>query len=353
MAATSVPLGPARPRLGPGIRGRERLWGWLFISPALSILLVFLAVPIGFTVWVSMREWSGLESPFGDGSRFIGLDNYQRLLTESGLAQRDFARSVRNNFYYVLGVVPVQTAIAFLLAIVLNQKFLKGRGFFRSAFYFPSITSSIAVALIFITVLLPNGTLNRALSLVGIDGPIWLDDARGVGHIVAGWVGVDSAPGALADNEFMGLSWWDWLSGPSVTLVAIKILAIWTTIGTFMLLFLAGLQTLPVEVDDAAIIDGATKWQRFRHITLPQMKPTLFLVLTLGLIGTWQVFDQIFVVSSGGPQKTTLTPAYLTYVYGFGNREMGLAAAMAFVLFAIIVFFTVMQRLLMRSRDTG
>lgn len=352
MAAPSIPVRlPGRGRMGPGIRGREGLWGWIFVSPALAILLVFLAVPIVFTVWVSLRDWSGLESPFRGGSEYVGLDNYREVLIESGLAQRDFARAIRNNLFYVAGVVPIQTAIAFLLAMVLNQRFLRGRSFFRTAFYFPAITSSIAVALIFMALLQPRGVLNRLLALFGLDGPAWLDDARGIGHLAFGAVGIDEAPGVLADHEFMGLSWWDWLSGPSITLLSIMLLAIWTTIGTFMLMFLAGLQTLPVDVEEAAIVDGANKWQRFRYVTLPQMKPTLFLVLTLGLIGTWQVFDQIFVISSGGPQKTTLTPAYLVYARGFGNREMGLACAIAFLLFLIIVLFTVFQKLVMRERE--
>jgi multiple sugar transport system permease protein len=327
------------------------MWGWAFVTPALAILLVFLVVPIVFTVWVSLRNWSGLESPFGGGSQYIGLDNYKEVLTESGLAQRDFARAVRNNLYYVVGVVPIQTAIAFFLALVLNQRFLKGRGFFRTAYYFPAITSSIAVALIFMSLLQPTGVINRILGIFGLDGPAWLDDARGLGHLTLGAVGIDTAPGFLANHEFMGLSWWDWLAGPSITLTSIMFLAIWTTIGTFMLLFLAGLQTLPGDVEEAAIVDGANKWQRFWYVTLPQMKPTLFLVLTLGVIGTWQVFDQIFVISSGGPQKTTLTPAYLVYARGFGNREMGLATAIAFLLFLIIVMFTVLQKVAMRDRD--
>ncbi|WP_240506699.1 carbohydrate ABC transporter permease [Thermoactinospora rubra] len=334
---------------GPGIRGREGLWGWLFMAPALVILGLFMVIPILLALWVSFRSWSGLESPFGPGSQPVGLDNYAELLVEPGLAQRDFARGLRNNLYYVLGVVPVQTAIAFFLALVLHQKVLRARGFFRSAFYFPSITSSVAVALVFMAIFQPNGVLNRTLEFFGLDGSVWLDDPRGLVHIVLGWFGVSEAPGFL-QGRFMGLSWWDWLSGPSVTLTAIMAIAVWTTIGTFMLMFLAGLQNLPRDVDEAAVVDGANRWQLFWRITLPQMRPTLFLVLTLGIIGTWQVFDQIFVISDGGPQKTSLTPAYLVYVFGFETRQMGLACAVAFLLFLVIVLFTLLQRRLLRER---
>jgi multiple sugar transport system permease protein len=160
--------------------------------------------------------------------------------------------------------------------------------------------------------------------------------------------GVHDAPGALR-GEFLNLSWWDWLSGPSVALTSIMILATWTTTGTFMLMFLAGLQNIPEELDEAAALDGATSRQRFFRVTLPMMKPTLFLVLTLGLIGTWQVFDQVYAMTSGGPQKTTLTPAYLVYREGFENSAMGRAAAIAFVVFVIILVFTGVQRLVLRK----
>lgn len=351
MAATTVPVRARRRRRrpGPGIRGREGLWGWAFLVPALAVLLVFLVVPILFAFWVSLRSWSGLRSPFGPGSTYVGWDNYAGLLTRPGLSQLDLARSLRNNLYYVLGVVPTQTALSFFLALVLNQRFLRGKSFFRTAFYFPSVTSSIAVSLIFMALLQPRGAVNAVLRLFGVQGPVWLDDARGVIHLALSWVGVDQSP-ALSQVKVLGLPVWDWLSGPSVTMVALMVLAVWTTTGTFMLMFLAGLQNLPRDVEEAAIVDGATKWQRFRYVTLPLMRPTLFLVLTLGLIGTWQVFDQIFVVSDGGPQKTTLTPAFLVYNQAFRNQQMGLASAIAFLLFALIIVLTAVQRWVVRER---
>jgi multiple sugar transport system permease protein len=261
----------------------------------------------------------------------------------------DFAKSLRNNLYYVLGVVPAQTMLAFVLAVVVNSR-LKARTFFRTAFYFPSVTSSIAVAFIFIFLFSPSGVVNAVLSalLPGKVETVWLDDSDGLIHLALGWIGVDQAPGALS-GEFMDLSWWDWLSGPSVALTSVMVLATWTTTGTFMLMFLAGLQNIPEQLDEAAAIDGASARQRFFRITLPLMKPTLFLVLTLGLIGTWQVFDQVYAMTSGGPQKTTLTPAYLIYREGFENSAMGRAAAIAFVVFVIILVFTGIQRLVLRK----
>lgn len=338
--------GPRR-RKG-GLNRGERVAGWLFAAPALAGLAVFLFLPVGIALWFSFRDWNGVGPP--GSSSFVGLDNYQDLLSRPGLARTDFALSLRNNFYYVLGVVPAQTALALFLAVVLNQRRLHGRGFFRSAFFFPSITSSIAISLIFIFLFQPRGVVNEA---VGAGGFNWLENADGLGHQLLGLVGVDQPPGWLADHSTMGLSWWEWLSGPSVTMTTIMILATWTASGSLMLIFLAGLQTIPVEIEEAAVVDGANGWQRFWRITLPMLRPTMFFVLTLGVISTWQVFDQIVAITAGGPQKTTLTPAYLVYREGFKNFSMGRATAVAFILLIIIMVFTVLQRAVVnRAEDS-
>lgn len=321
----------------------ERYAGWLFITPPLAGLLVFIVVPILMALYISFRDWNGISDPWA--SEFIGLGNYRDLLVEPGLARADFAISLRNNFYYVLGVVPLQTVIAFTLAVVVNQKFLKGKGFFRTAYYFPSITSSVAVSLIFIFLFQSNGVVNSVLGVVlPVEGLNWLGNPNGLIHNALGLVGVDSAPAVLADTSILGLSLWEWVKGPSVTLFAIMLLATWTTIGTLMLIFLAGLQNLSEDVEEASRVDGATRLQHFFYVTLPLMRPTLFFVLTVGIIGTWQVFDQIFVISQGEPQKTTFTPAYLVYREGFRNFAMGRATAVAFLLFIIIMVFTLIQR---------
>jgi multiple sugar transport system permease protein len=350
-AATAPALAPVPRRTRSRIRGREGLAGWTFVAPALLGLAVFLVAPILLAFWVSFRDWSGL-APL-DTSTPVGVQNYHDLMVKSGIVQSDFAKSVRNNLYYVLGVVPTQTAIAFFLAVVVNQRYLRGRTFFRTAFYFPSVTSSIAVAFIFVFLFSPSGLVNAVLSalLPGVVETVWLDNADGLIHIVLGWFGVHQPPDALAAHSLMGLSYWDWLSGPSVALSAVMILASWTTVGTFMLMFLAGLQNIPEELDEASMVDGATARQRFFKITLPMMRPTLFLVLTLGLIGTWQVFDQVYAMTAGGPQKTTLTPAYLVYREGFENSSMGRASAIAFLIFVLIVVLTGLQRLVLRRRD--
>jgi multiple sugar transport system permease protein len=351
LTAPGSQRGTAPRRPGGGIRGNERIAGWLFVAPVVIVLGLFLLLPILMAMWVSLTDWNGQGSPFTAGVPFVGVDNYTNLFTEDGLARRDFMTSIRNNLYYVAIVVPVQTALSLLLALVVNNRMLKGKAFFRSAFYFPSVTSSVAISVVFLFVFANSGVVNGLLSFFGIKGPQWFADPRGVLHILLGAVGVDTPPAALANGGPLGLSWWDWLSGPSVAMCTIITLVIWTTSGTFMLMFLAALQNVPVALEEASVLDGATRWQRFRYVTLPLIKPTLFLVLTLGLIGTWQVFDQIYVMSQGDPAKTTLTPAFLSYRTAFRNFEYGPGAAISFVLFLIIIVLTLLQRRVMRDRD--
>lgn len=196
--------------------------------------------------------------------------------------------------------------------------------------------------------------MNKLLSLFGIRGPQWFADPRGVIQILLGAVGLvhpDAPPAALANHGMLGLSFWDWLAGPSVAMCSVIALVVWTTSGTFMLMFLAALQNIPVQLEEASLIDGAGRWQRLRYVTLPQLRPTMFLVVTLGLIGTWQVFDQIYVMSQGNPAKTTLTPAYLSYRTAFKDFNYGSGAAISFILFLIIIAMTLLQRWLMRERD--
>lgn len=336
------------------IHGGETTAGWLFTAPMIVVLGLFLFVPVLMAFWVSLTNWSGSSDPFGGGpdAAFQGVSNYVALFAQDGLTRANFMQSIGNTFYYVLLVVPLQTATALLLALVVNNKLLKGKGFFRTAFYFPSVTSSIAIASVFLFLFSNSGAVNGLLRLVGISGPDWFSDPRGLIHLALRSVGVVDSPG-WAQQEVLGRSIWEWISGPSVAMSVIIFLAVWTTTGTFMLLFLAALQDLPVEVDEAAALDGVNAWQKLWRITIPMIKPALFLVITLGLIGTWQVFDQIYVMGKGAPAGTTLTPAYLSYNESFRSFKYGSGAAMAFVVFLIIVLLTWFQRWLMRDRDAA
>ncbi|MGO4804685.1 carbohydrate ABC transporter permease [Arthrobacter sp. 2MCAF15] len=340
------------PRRRSGIHGRQNATGWLFIAPVVIILGLFLALPVAMAAWVSVSDWTGRGSPFAGTTRFVGAGNYDAILSGGGLAARDFGTALRNNFYYVILTVPLQTALALLLAVLVNRRILKGRGFFRTAFYFPSVTSSVAITVLWLFLFSAGGVVNKLLGLVGVAGPNWFQDPNGVLHLLAGSVGVTTPPAALASGTFLGVSWWEWLSGPSVAMSAFILMAVFTTSGTFMLLFIAALQNVGGELQEAAMLDGAGGWQRFWYVTLPMLRPTLFTVITLGLIGTWQVFDQIYTGTQGGPAKTTLTPAYLSFSTAFNNQQWGQGAAIGFILFAIIIVFAIVQRLILRERTT-
>jgi multiple sugar transport system permease protein len=352
MAVTAIRAG--RPQRGNGgdqpVDGAKRrrrpvgpdgLVGWLFVSPAVLILIIFLVVPILMALYVSFTSWDGLSNPLAGHAHWVGLKNYESLLTTDALTRTNFITSVRNNMYFVLFTVPLQTILALALAVLVNNRMLKGNGFFRTAFYFPSVTSSVAITVVFIFLFQGTGAVNGILGGLGISGPNWLIDTRGVFWLVLRLFGINSPPGWVK-HELLGLSWWDWLSGPSVGMCVVILLCVWTTSGTFMLMFLAALQNISEEIDEASEIDGASPWQRFRQITLPMLRPTVVMVLTLGLISTWQVFDQIFL--TGPNNQTLVTPAYLSYTEGFSNSSFGVGAAIACLLFALIMVLTILQR---------
>lgn len=331
-------------------RTGQEVSGWLFCLPMIAILGLFLFVPIVMALWVSFSDWTGRGSPFSSGVNFIGAKNYQDILVTDGLAKSDFGTAIRNNAWYTLLVVPLQTIISLLLAVLLNRRILKARGFFRTAFYFPSVTSSVAITVLWLFLFNASGSINAVLNWFGIKGPNWFHDPRGIVHILLSAFGIGNGPAVLTQHGFLGVSWWDWLSGPSVAMFAIILMVIFTTSGTFMLMFIAALQNIGEATEEAAIMDGASSWQRLWKVTVPQLKPTIFTVVTLGIIGTWQVFDQIYTGTQGGPAKTTLTPAYLSYSSAFNSQEWGRGAAISFVLFAIIIVMTWIQNQIMKDR---
>ncbi len=342
---------PKRKRDGSLTKGQAKA-GWMFVAPSLIIILLFLILPVLASLWVSVSDWSGKGSPLT--ANFIGFKNYDTLLGKTNLSQKNMGTAYRNIFYYVVLVVPLQTILALVLALTLNRRRLKGKSFFRTTFYFPSVTSSVAIALVFLFMFQASGAINAILAWFGINGPNWFADPRGVLHLIMGGLGVDqnNPPAWLIAHKFLSLSWWDWLAGPSIAMSSIIILAIWTTGGTFMLMFLAAMQDIPEDMLEAARVDGASSWQAFRRVVVPTLKPTFFLVITLGLIGTWQMFDQVFIINQGAPQGTTLTPAYLSYKTSFEENKWGQGAAISFILFAVIIVFSLLQRFVMRDRKT-
>ncbi|WP_244363313.1 carbohydrate ABC transporter permease [Streptomyces aquilus] len=186
--------GPAAASLiKPAPRGGRRgegPWGWLFVSPMVIILGLFFVLPIFMALWVSLLNWDGQSNPFSGQAKFVGLDNYRSLFTQDGLDRTLFATSLRNNAYYVLLTVPIQTILALVLALIVNQRILRARGALRTAFFFPSVTSSIAVSTVFLFLFQGSGAVNTALSWIGVQGPSWFNDPRGVLSLLLGALGI-------------------------------------------------------------------------------------------------------------------------------------------------------------------
>jgi multiple sugar transport system permease protein len=264
-----------------------------------------------YVFYLSFTDLQLLNTP-----KLIGLDNYNKIISDPR-----FHTAVRNTLLYAAVVTFFQTWLALILAVVLNAK-IRGRQFFRVAWYIPSVTSSVVISLIFIWIFQKEGILNYLLDTL------------------FGWTGFEPVA---------------WLTDASAhtALPALMILAILTTSPTFMLYFLAALQDIPEEVYEAASIDGCTGIQRFFRITVPMLKPIIFLVVVLGTIGTLQIFDQALIMTDGGPLNQTTTINYLIYRAGFTEYNMAYASAMAFVLFVIILMLFLVQNRLLNRSNTG
>jgi multiple sugar transport system permease protein len=287
---------PAPPSRWARLLNNEHTVGYLFVTPLLLGLLIFTYGPVLAAFFLSFTKGDYISTP-----RWIGLGNYQALLQEDL-----FWTSMRNTLYYVVGVVPAGLILSLLLAIAMNQK-LRGIVIFRSIFFLPTITSSVAISLMWLWIYNPEfGVLNFLLKQIGIKGPTWLSSST--------WA-----------------------------MPAIIIMSIWRGLGYNMLIYLAGLQGIPDVYYEAAEIDGAGGWAKFRHITLPLLTPTTFMLLILSLIGAFQVFEYTYVMTGGGPVYATLTIVLHIYNNAFRSFQMGYASALAYVLFAILLVLTLIQ----------
>ncbi|MGM9986951.1 MAG: carbohydrate ABC transporter permease [Bacillaceae bacterium] len=272
----------------------------VLLSPAILLILTFVIGPIIYAFFLSFRDFNMLKP---QASEFVGIANYTNLFKDPL-----FLQSLWNTFKYSIIVVPVQTVIALLLAVAANQK-LRGKTFFRVAYYIPAVTSAVASAAIFMVLFNKNGVANVLLEKIGFEPVSWFAD-------------------------------------PKFALPLAMIMAIWSTVGTQMLIFLAGLQDIPHSLYEAADVDGATKLQQLWHITVPMLRgKTIFVVIT-GLISTLQMFDQAYIISGGqgGPLGSTMTVVLFLYNKAFKENLMGYGAAAAFVLFFIIFTLTVLQK---------
>ncbi len=277
-------------------RRREAALAYLFLLPTLLGLLFFTVGPVIAGFLISFTNWNIFQLP-----QWVGLDNYQALATQ------DLPRKVfGNTLYYTLINVPLNMALALAVALLLNLQ-LRAVTLYRAIYFLPVISSTVAAALIWNWLYSPNfGPINYALGAIGIDGP-------------------------------------PWLASTTWAMPAIIVMSVWKGFGINMLIFLAGLQGIPQELLEAAMIDGATRWQRFWRVTWPLLTPTTFFVLVISCIASFQVFEQVYIMTEGGPAYATTVLGLFIYLNAFRYNNMGYAAAAAYLLFALILVITLIQ----------
>ncbi|MGG5359191.1 multiple sugar transport system permease [Enterococcus sp. DIV0213j] len=278
-----------------GINEQQNI-AYLFILLPVILLIVFAIIPILMALYYSFTNYNIIETP-----HWVGLQNFERIFRDEF-----FLISLKNTVVYTLLYVPLGLIVALGTAILLNKKF-KSVGLFRTFFYLPVLCSSVATATIWYWLLNPQyGLINQLLRIVGINGPAWLYSSN--------WA-----------------------------MTAIVIMSVWMSFGGNMMIFLAGLQGINPALYEAADIEGANSWQKFISITWPQLSKTTFLVTTQLIISAFQVFDQAYMLTQGGPGNSTITLVYYIYNKGFGGLEMGYASALSFLLFLLIFVFSLVN----------
>lgn len=287
---------------------RQNLTGWAFAVPFMILFSLFLAFPIIASFLLSFTSFGlrDLQNPVG--TTFVGLQNYVNLFSDA-----KFWKSLFNTFYFVVVGVPVTLAIGLLIANALNRGITRFRTTFRVGYYLPVITSIVAIAVVWRFLLNPDvGLINMGLGALGIDGPAWLAD-------------------------------------PAMAMPSIIAMAVWRNLGFAMIVFLAGMQAIPASLYEAASIDGAGRWQSFRSITVPLLRPTILFMTVITTIGYLQLFEEPFVMTAGGPLDATLSVTMYMYQQGFTFFHQGYASAIAYVLFLIVAIIAFLQFRFLRS----
>ncbi|MFD7507726.1 carbohydrate ABC transporter permease [Streptomyces sp. NPDC059853] len=287
--------GPAGRRFWTG-RRREVLAGYLFVAPQLIGSLVFVLLPLGLVFWYSLHEWNVLAGSF----EFTGLDNYDALLNDPSLPGVLAATGV-----FSVGLVVFNLSLALWLALMLNRR-LAGTTFFRTVFFSPVVVSLVAWTIVWRFLLQENGGVNGLLDMVGMTGP-------------------------------------NWLRGEGTAMLSVIVVQVFKNVGLNMVLFLAALQGVPRELYEAATVDGAGRWRRFRSITVPMISPTILLTSIITVVGSLQVFAQIDVLTSGGPGTSTTVLVYYLYQQAFQFHHFGYGATLSVLLFAIVFVLTFVQ----------
>ena len=293
---------------GRGWRWRDDIVGWAFAAPFVILFLVFLAFPIAASFALSFTSFGlrDLQNPIG--ATFVGVDNYIALF-----ADETFWKSLFNTVYFVIVGVPLTLILGLLIANALNRGITRFRTVYRVGYYIPVITSIVAIAVVWRFLLNPDyGLINMTLAAFGIQGPAWLAD-------------------------------------PALAMPSIIAMAVWRNLGFAMIVFLAGLQAIPVSLYEAASIDGAGRWQAFKSVTLPLLKPTILFMTVITTIGYLQLFEEPFVMTGGGPLDSTLSVTMYMYQQGFAFFHQGYASAIAYVLFVIVAIVAFLQFKFLRS----
>ncbi len=307
-------------------RAAAAFWGWSFVWPALALVLVWNILPSFFAFYISLFD----RVSFVTKSQFVGLNNY-RILFSDPL----FWRALQNTFWYVLFTVPTGIILGTVIAVLLNEK-VRFLGLYRTLYFLPYITALTAAAAVWMWIYHPEfGVLNWLLGTPGFD---WLNTPDGIFALAA---------------KRLGFTLEGFLAGPSVAFVAVMVMSVWNLLGYNVVILLAGLQSIPRSYYEAAMIDGASWWQLQRHITWPLLSPTTFFLAIIGLIGAFQVFTQVYVMTpTGGVLNDTLTVTMYLYNKGFRDSDFSYASAIAVVVFVLILVFTLIQKRVLEKRVT-
>src|SRR6266545_1378358 len=309
----------------------ENAQAYMFLVPAIAFLGLFKVLPAFYAVYISLFRWDVIQGAFR------GLDNYFDILWQSSTRSQAFWQSLSTTFTYAAITVPIEIALALVVAYVLFQK-LRGRDIYRTIYYLPYVTSTVAAATVFSWVFHPQyGIANQLLGVFGISGLRWYQEPDGVFQMF---------------GNALGLAVPDWAAGPSLALVGVAIFSIWHFLGFQILIFLGGLGNIPVEYYEAAKLDGANQWQLFRRITLPLLSPQIFFVFTIASIGVLRAFNEIFILTNGGPLDSTRTVTMLLFRTFFQQGQIGLGSAMGVLLTLIILAFTLIQFGVLERRVT-
>lgn len=305
-------------------RDQAAVWGWVLVWPVLTLLLLWQVFPALYALWLSLLD----RFNFIGQAHFIGLQNYFILLRDPL-----FGKALSNTFWYVILTVPVGILLGSAVAILLNER-LRAQGLFRTLYFLPYITALTAAAAVWKWIYNPEfGFLNYLLNTPGLD---WLNRPEGV------WASL-LKPLGLVPQGF-------W-AGPSLAFVAVMLMSIWHILGYNIVVQLAGLQNIPREYYEAATLDGAGWWQQHRYITWPLLSPSSFFLFTLGLIGAFQVFTEVYILTpTGGVLQDTLTVATYLYNKGFRDSDFSYASAIAGVVFVVILLLTLLQRRVLERR---